>query len=966
MLQDIKSYLGRCFAMKDLGEAAYILRIKIYRDRSKRLIGLCQSAYIEKILKRYYMESSKRGTISMQEKLKFSKSQGASTPAEIQRMQNIPYNPSDAHWTAVKNILKYLHNTNDMFLVYEGDTKRELRVSCYTDVGYLTDADDMKSQTGYVFILNGGVVDWKSTKQSIFATSSTDAEYIDAFDASKESVWIHKFISGLGVVPTIEEPMNMYCDNTGAIAIAKDHGVTKEWGPCRARVRTNRLFADSDTLSQASYGSVGPRPNCEGTTQAQKPGVPIIRHQVPPVYRYYTLDENSYPTFWDSDEGRIIALDPSATAVSGGNSDSINRLFDEGDNAGQEHSAERDDVQEEVIAKDASEVVVEKPQRKRKRKVIGDASGSALPPKSDATRPAVTASVTPTPDVETVDSVSGLNLRTRPPHVRYVVFSDSSLHSDSYSEAASLVRSVADAPVVTVVVTTTIDANVTAGSKAKYVLREIEHTGDSASAGRIEVDAVSISKLKKSSISPDSFYASQSLDTETLHRVYVPRWKLRAMDYDHLYSEFNVGVARQVCLGAEVRMRTEHTLEKKNELEDKCARQANLISERDTEIAHLKSLLSFKEAEATKAISLRGQLAALEVADASKIEALESTAASKEIKLTSLSSHVVKLTADLSGFQLSRDELNSKVASLESERDCLVTQRSSLEFAFEFFKGQVEKMQDEQVGVLIDRVAAIDSDLMEMALHMDAEFYPRYLTTIAGRRWLLNRGLKLVLSKCLSSPEYLSAMGEAIGRAIDKGMQDGLAAGIEHGVAGRSITDVAAYNPSAESDYVAAVNALQSVSFPLLAQLEAHKDASMADIMDLLRLESPTAKSSEARPPQPSLDELMIPIHRLEDQWLRGDATARRLSLTDSIRPLVEPLSSRVLTGEASSSADVTMTTVLATTFAQTFPISAGVSTEVPPSPKIIFAGSCPPMCASYQFMQCSSNFSENEINNNK
>ncbi|GKB48311.1 hypothetical protein Tco_0899064, partial [Tanacetum coccineum] len=99
----------------------------------------------------------------------------------------------------------------------------------------------------------------------------------------------------------------------------------------------------------------------------------------------------------------------------------------------------------------------------------------------------------------------------------------------------------------------------------------------------------------------------------------------------------------------------------------------------------------------------------------------------------------------------------------------------------------------------------------------DAEFYPRYLTTIAGRRWLLGRGLKLVLSKCVLSPEYLSAMGEAIGRAIDKGMQDGLAAGIGHGVDGRSVTDVAAYNPSAESNYVAVVNALQGVSFSLLA-----------------------------------------------------------------------------------------------------------------------------------------------------
>ncbi|GKD49290.1 retrotransposon protein, putative, ty1-copia subclass, partial [Tanacetum coccineum] len=169
MLQVVKSYLGRCFAMKDLGEVAYILGIKIYRDRSKRLIGLCQSAYMKKILKIFYMENSKRGTIPMQEKLKFSKSQGASTPAEIQRMQNIPYASAvgsimyavrcEAHWTAIKNILKYLRNTKDMFLIYGGDIKQELRVSCYTDAGYLTDADDMKSQTGYVFVLNRGVVD---------------------------------------------------------------------------------------------------------------------------------------------------------------------------------------------------------------------------------------------------------------------------------------------------------------------------------------------------------------------------------------------------------------------------------------------------------------------------------------------------------------------------------------------------------------------------------------------------------------------------------------------------------------------------------------------------------------------------------------------------------------------------------------------------------------------------------------
>ncbi|GJS45341.1 retrotransposon protein, putative, ty1-copia subclass [Tanacetum coccineum] len=183
------TFLILCFAMKDLGEAAYILGIKIYRDRTRQLISLCQSAYIEKILKRFHMENSKHGSIPMQDKLRLSKSQGASTPAKLESMQNVPYastmgsimydvrctrpdvafaqniisrfqqNPGDLHWTTVKNILKYLRNTKDMFLVYGGDIKRELRVFCYTDAGYLTDDDDLKSQTGYVFVLNEGVVD---------------------------------------------------------------------------------------------------------------------------------------------------------------------------------------------------------------------------------------------------------------------------------------------------------------------------------------------------------------------------------------------------------------------------------------------------------------------------------------------------------------------------------------------------------------------------------------------------------------------------------------------------------------------------------------------------------------------------------------------------------------------------------------------------------------------------------------
>ncbi|GKG36987.1 hypothetical protein Tco_0447160, partial [Tanacetum coccineum] len=111
-----------------------------------------------------------------------------------------------------------------------------------------------------------------------------------------------------------------------------------------------------------------------------------------------------------------------------------------------------------------------------------------------------------------------------------------------------------------------------------------------------------------------------------------------------------------------------------------------------------------------------------------------------------------------------------------------------------------------------------------MALHLEEKFYPHLLTVIADRRWLLTHGMELATVKCLRSPEYLSVLGEAISKAIEKGMQDGLAAGITHGQEGRVLTNVAAYNPSAEADYISALQQLQSVNFSLLAELKSNKD----------------------------------------------------------------------------------------------------------------------------------------------
>ncbi|GKC79503.1 hypothetical protein Tco_1130277, partial [Tanacetum coccineum] len=84
--------------------------------------------------------------------------------------------------------------------VYGAKPKVELEVSYYAHASFQTDKDDTKSKTGYVFVLNGGAVDWKSAKQSTTAMSSTEAEYIAVAEASMEAVWMMKFIDGLGNV----------------------------------------------------------------------------------------------------------------------------------------------------------------------------------------------------------------------------------------------------------------------------------------------------------------------------------------------------------------------------------------------------------------------------------------------------------------------------------------------------------------------------------------------------------------------------------------------------------------------------------------------------------------------------------------------------------------------------------------------------------------------------------------------
>nr|GEY04558.1 hypothetical protein [Tanacetum cinerariifolium] len=328
-------------------------------------------------------------------------------------------------------------------------------------------------------------------------------------------------------------------------------------------------------------------------------------------------------------EGRTVSLDFLVTAASGDSGDSIDKLFDEGNDAGQEHSIKKDDD----------------PKKLREDYHVG-ASGTGG--KSFAT-------ICDGP----IDFVSSPNFQTCAPFLRYVVSSDDSYHSSLYSEFKSFARSPAkDAAVTTVVVTTTVtaDASIVPPPRVRVMSKNLDIVTDSTSTGGVNVDVVGTSKLNEPVDSSDSFYASHNLDSDTLHRIYVPKWNVTNKSILDDLRILNSMLGPHGC-----------------ELRDLKEKNFALEGERDVM--------------------------------SEKIATLDFANDEKEVELASLSFQVSKLTFDLSGFQLSCDELDSKVAFLESKRDCLVTQKNSLESAFQLFRKCMEALQDEHVKILGDRVA---------------------------------------------------------------------------------------------------------------------------------------------------------------------------------------------------------------------------------------------------------------------
>lgn len=121
------------------------------------------------------------------------------------------HRPTDAHWSAVKRVLRYLVGTQSHGIFIRSDTP--ITLHGFSDADWARDTDDFVSTNAYVIYLGGSPISWSSKKQGV-ARSSTEAEYRAVANAASEIRWIRSLLTELDI--PIPMPPVIFCDNVGA------------------------------------------------------------------------------------------------------------------------------------------------------------------------------------------------------------------------------------------------------------------------------------------------------------------------------------------------------------------------------------------------------------------------------------------------------------------------------------------------------------------------------------------------------------------------------------------------------------------------------------------------------------------------------------------------------------------------------------------------------------------------------
>jgi Reverse transcriptase (RNA-dependent DNA polymerase)/gag-polypeptide of LTR copia-type len=256
-IKQLKKQLSDQFKMTDMGPCSFYLGMKIERDRKNRTLTLSQHAYLQNVMERFNMDNSSPKATPMDTgaaKVMIPAPDGYEAPPALRKeyqsmvgslmyamlgtRPDIAYavsvvsryssNPTETHMKAVKRILRYLNATKHLKLVFSGTLTN---LTGFTDADWAGDHGTRRSTSGYLFHVGSGVISWSSKRQATVSLSSCESEYVGQTQAAKEAIWLKRFLSQISPgnfansIPTV-----IWCDNQGAIALAKNpanHARTK-------------------------------------------------------------------------------------------------------------------------------------------------------------------------------------------------------------------------------------------------------------------------------------------------------------------------------------------------------------------------------------------------------------------------------------------------------------------------------------------------------------------------------------------------------------------------------------------------------------------------------------------------------------------------------------------------------------------------------------------------------------------
>jgi hypothetical protein len=217
-IEEFKKEMKGSFSMSDLGLLTYYLGIQV--DQKEGVTTLCQSSYALKILENAGMKGCNPCHVPMENRLKLSKND-KSLPVDktkyisiigslrylVNTRPDIAYavgivsrfieDPKGSHWSAVKQILRYISGTMNYGCIYRKQGATEPNLTGFNDSDLAGDVDDKKSTSGSMFLLGTSLVTWASQKQRVVALSSCEAEYIASANAACQGIWLSRLLGEL-------------------------------------------------------------------------------------------------------------------------------------------------------------------------------------------------------------------------------------------------------------------------------------------------------------------------------------------------------------------------------------------------------------------------------------------------------------------------------------------------------------------------------------------------------------------------------------------------------------------------------------------------------------------------------------------------------------------------------------------------------------------------------------------------